>query len=72
LLALFAKSFLALRGQEIPGLLGFVLRLCVKPQAPVDLAQVVMGRSELRIQCDGMLESLSRIRPILFRSIELA
>jgi hypothetical protein len=71
-LALFAQNFIALCVYEILGLLRFALGLCVKPQVRIDLAQLIMGRRELRIQFDNMFEHLSGMRPILFRPIELA
>ena len=58
---MFAEKLLAFLG-----LLRFALGLCVMPEACIDLAQLLMGRCELRIQGDHMLERLSRVRPILF------
>ena len=64
-LALFAQNFLALCVHEILGLLCFAQGLCVKPQVRIDLAQLVMGCRELRVQFDDVFERLSSIRQIL-------
>ncbi len=65
-LALFAQNFIALCVYECFGLLRFLLGICMEPQVRIDLAQLIMGWRELRIQLDNMFERLSGVRPILF------